>query len=380
MLDTMNVYQRHLPPCPEKSKKVRCRKCTYYGDFRVEGLGIKSLKTMNQEQALKKAEFIVKTRTGVWKPISTAIQAWKNRLALGNVGKSTQYSYLRLIEKQLLPWCEARGYVTLERLTKEVIEEFRETKRNLKNGEPLAPTTVAKELEELKVFFGFLKQKGWIEVDPVAEVEPPITRDNEIVPYTQSEIVKIIAACELVRDPIQARALILTMRWTGMRISDAVALRRDNIIGSKLNIRTMKNDMHVRQKLHPDVLAALSLLPCADPDWQFYFVPKGWEYESAYAEARHLLDSVYRKSGVVNAKNHRFRHTFISVGLAAGTTEREMADMVGITESVLRKYYSKWMAEREERTDEASEKIFAFEKKRQERTIADSENGPNMIQ
>ncbi len=365
MSTAMNIYQRHIPPCPKKGRAVRCRMCNYYADLRPEGLSIVSLETTNQSKAHERAAFILKTRTGELKAFKNAIASWKNRLHINNVSQATQDHYLRLIEDQLLPWAEARGCLTVDRLTKQVIEEFRETKRNQKTDQPLSPRTVTKELADLKVFFKYLKRQKWIDVDPVAEIEPPIVSANEIVPYSHNEIIRIIAACESSPNPILARALVLTLRWTGLRISDVVGLRRDNINGARLNLFTKKNHMHVRQKVHQEALNALALL-CVDDEWPFYFIPKGWSFEAAYADCRHLLDEVYKASGVPGAKNHRFRHTFISVGLAAGIGERAMADMVGITESVLRKYYSKWMAERDERVDEASDRIFAFEARRAE--------------
>jgi integrase len=56
------------------------------------------------------------------------------------------------------------------------------------------------------------------------------------------------------------KALILTMRWTGLRISDAVVLKADSITGDVLHIRTKKASTAVQIPLHPNLSAALATL------------------------------------------------------------------------------------------------------------------------
>lgn len=93
---------------------------------------------------------------------------------------------------------------------------------------------------------------------------------------------------------------------------------------------------------------------------EFYFRDGKVSSKASYARLRHILKLVYNRSGVAGAKNHRFRHTFISEGLAAGMTEREMADIVGVSEGVLRRHYSKFMAERQDRITAAVRRLHAF--------------------
>ena len=59
---------------------------------------------------------------------------------------------------------------------------------------------------------------------------------NDVVPYTHDEIVKIIAACDEIGrtsyERRRARAMMLLMRYAGLRISDVVTLSREHIQGT----------------------------------------------------------------------------------------------------------------------------------------------------
>jgi len=60
---------------------------------------------------------------------------------------------------------------------------------------------------------------------------PRIEEANEIVPYTQNEIVKIIARCDEIGktnyERRRARVMTLLMRFAGLRISDVMTLSRE---------------------------------------------------------------------------------------------------------------------------------------------------------
>jgi integrase len=65
--------------------------------------------------------------------------------------------------------------------------------------------------------------------------------------------------------------------------------------------------------------------------------------------AERTLAAVSKKSKVVDAHAHRFRHTLATDILARGGTMSDVADALGISENVARKHYAKWSAARQER-------------------------------
>ena len=72
---------------------------------------------------------------------------------------------------------------------------------------------------------------------------------------------------------------------------------------------------------------------------------------SAVNVAERTLQRVFQLSGVKDAHSHRFRQSLATDVLAKGGTERDVADILGITETIVRKHYAKWANARQERID-----------------------------
>lgn len=373
-MSSMKIYRRHTRECREKHPGAgrffdRC-KCSFHCDIYINGVrSPKALQTANRDEANEKAKAYRDGKLGLTKSLKEVIGIWKLNLKTRNVQTSTQEHYLRLIEFQFQPWLEKRGILNMNQITLCLVEEFRDQRA-------LAPSTQGKELHNFKVFFGFAKKRGYIKDNPCEEIEAPEIPDNEIIPYKQSEITQILFACEQVNKSQLARTAILTMRWTGLRISDVFALRRDQVKNGVLRVFTIKNKRSVFIPIPPELRIALDAMPIDDEENPYYFWD-GKNHANSYASFRAVLDNVYAKSCVSGAKNHRFRHTFISEGLAAGMTEREMSDIVGITEGVLRKHYSKWLSERQERITEAVHRLHDFIRGPKPANL-DSEEGVNV--
>ena len=78
------------------------------------------------------------------------------------------------------------------------------------------------------------------------------------MPLTRQEIASILAACDDYPDKLNAirlRALVLLLRYSGLRIGDAVTLSRDRIVDGKLFLYTAKTGTAVYCPLPPFVIA-----------------------------------------------------------------------------------------------------------------------------
>jgi integrase len=60
---------------------------------------------------------------------------------------------------------------------------------------------------------------------------------------------------------LRARAMVLLMRYEGIRISDVVTLSREHIQGNHLVKRAVKNGKLISVALHAEVQKALEALP-----------------------------------------------------------------------------------------------------------------------
>ena len=187
---------------------------------------------------------------------------------------------------------------------------------------------------------------------------------NEIVPQTREEIIAIIAACDQIGrnsyERRRARAIVLLMRFAGLRISDIVTLSRDHIKGNRLEKRAVKNHRMIRVGLPSPVLAALELLPlpkAAPRDGRLFFPSGNVSLRSLVKGAPRTLAAAFERSGVKKAQPHRFRHTLASELLGKGGTYEEIAAILGDSPATIRRYYGKWTEEYQSRQDTLIRKI-----------------------
>ena len=109
----------------------------------------------------------------------------------------------------------------------------------------MAPISRSKKLARVKQFFRYCQESGWIQANPAKALKPPIFRRKQVVTFTADQLEKILWATEIYPDVpkgrrAEVRAFVLLMRYTGLRIGDCVAIRRQNINEEKVHLRTAK--------------------------------------------------------------------------------------------------------------------------------------------
>ena len=135
------------------------------------------------------------------------------------------------------------------------------------------------------------------------------------------------------------------MRYAGLRISDVVTLERDHVRGAYLLKRTVKNHRLIQVELPRVVLEALDVLPppkAAAKDNLRFFFSDTTGLRSLVKGAWRTMDAVFKRSGVVGAHPHRFRHTLASELLGKGGSIEKVADILGDSPATIRRYYAKW--------------------------------------
>src|ERR1019366_7314609 len=140
--------------------------------------------------------------------------------------------------------------------------------------------------------------------------------------------------------------------YTGLRISDVALFQIDRMQTSgEIRVRTTKAGTHVytwvpqwlqdriraRAKLHGDYIFGSHTTKDLD------VITDLW---------RRKLNKVWDMCGPWKEKPtpHRFRHTFARILLQKpGVTVRDVAELLGNTEEMIRKHYGAWVPERQER-------------------------------
>lgn len=149
-------------------------------------------------------------------------------------------------------------------------------------------------------------------------------------------------------------ALILLVRYSGMRISDAVTMTTDRLDGKRLFLYTQKTGVPVYTVLPDSVLQALEATPRVGS--KNYF----WSGESKRESVAGLWEKRFKKlfdlagvaKGQGNAVSHRFRDTFAVGLLLAGVPIERVSIWLGHQSMrVTEKHYNPWMRSRQEQLE-----------------------------
>jgi site-specific recombinase XerD len=355
----LNLYRRHVRKCPHRKKgtsHVKCN-CPVWCDGELSGRRVReSLKTRDWQRAIRRLAEKEDPKAPRVKPIVEAISAFQNHIL--PLEESTRREYKNVLVK-FQTYCAAEGLQDLMQLTVEHLDGYRASRE-------LAPTTALRELGTLRQLLGFCQDRGWIEENIAKKVKGPRNvRPEEVVPYTQAEITKMVAACDEIGrwsyERLRARAMVLLLRYTGLRISDVATLERVRVHGGQILLHTQKTGGTVFLPVPRELHSALDALPPprgAGSEPRHYFWNGVTSKRAVIGIAQRTLSAVFAKSGVKGAHAHRFRHTLATEILARGGSEQEAADILGISAPVVRKHYAKWSQARQQRITRLFEAVF----------------------
>ena len=146
------------------------------------------------------------------------------------------------------------------------------------------------------------------------------------------------------------RALVLLLRFTGLRIGDAVRLSRERIKGDRLFLYTQKTGVPVWCPLPPVVLEALDSF---EPLTGGYFFWSGCSNKDGVARTYMTrLRKIFRLAGIQGGRSHRFRDTFAVELLLTGVPLERVAVLLGHSSiRVTEKHYAPWIRERQEQLE-----------------------------
>lgn len=259
----LRLYRRHRVSCPQKSQRYRRCSCSIYvegtlaGEYVNKSLDLTSWTAASDLIAKwNEAGEIGAARLEV-PSISEAVTRYFEDCAARRLSPATIQKLKILLEKRLLTWCAAKGCTQLRRVDLDALRQFRATW-------PDSPLTAAKNLERLRSFFYFCLNAGWVRTNPAKAIKPPKlgNASEKVRVFSPEEIGTILAACDRYPEknsyghdnPARVRAFVLTLRYSGLRIGDCVALRKEHLQDDRLFLRTQKSGTSVYIPL-PEIAA-----------------------------------------------------------------------------------------------------------------------------
>jgi len=257
----LTLYRRPLKRCQHYRTEgaraaVKCS-CPIWADGELNGKRYrKSLGLRDWARATRRLAALETGQEPPSKPVAEAVELFLS--ANQDLAPGTQRNYRRTL-RYLVAMAARKEIGSVAAIDVEALDQFRASRE-------ISPLTWAKELEILRCFFRFCLDRKWTTENPAKLLTAPRNlKPAPREPYTPSEMTKVLAACEAMgRGPyerMRARAMVLLLRYTGLRLGDVATLARDRVRNGEIHLYTAKNGNPVRLPVQPELQAALDSLP-----------------------------------------------------------------------------------------------------------------------
>jgi integrase/recombinase XerD len=240
-----------------------------------------------------------------------------------NVSKA----WLGKFELLLEGWAPEREIVSL---TLRDLEAFRDTWTG-------APITKRKKQERLRSFFHYCVKHRWIPYNLAGDLSRIRVDQKPTEPLTKEAFAELLESAEG-----DFRALVLLMRYSGLRITDAVQMGKEKMEESTVFLRTQKTGVRVRVPIPEDVAEEIRThLP---------LYRGGMTLKSRVTQFQEMFQS----RGI---HSHQLRDTFAVELLLVGVTIEDVAILLGHASiKVTERAYSPWVKARQDRLEASIKK------------------------
>ena len=362
----LTTYRRHKKACSHRHEGRRYRrcKCPIWVDGFLGGKEIRqSLDTGDWQKAqdfIREWEAKGNEPKAAQEPITIEAAADKfiADAEAQKLKESTIYKY-RFLFKQIAAFSQERGLRYLSELNLQTLGDFRS---KWKDG----PRSSAKKLERLRSFFRFAQKREWVVKNPASDLRAPRVTLRPTMPYTRHEMMRILAALSKYHSEVTARgranalrlrALVLLLRYSGMRVGDAVSLTSDRIKLNRLFLYTAKTGTPVNTILPSFVLNVLEGIPMVTD--KHYFWNGVDRLDTAVGSWRKRLARLFELSEVTKGHAHRFRDTFAVEVLLAGVPIERVSVLLGHQSvRVTERHYSPWVHARQEQLENDLKRVW----------------------
>jgi integrase len=277
------------------------------------------------------------------RPRVTVTQAVEAYLA-DAVSRSVETSTLKKLEtifrKQFLAWTRVEGIEYLDELELDTLLNFRNTWED-------GPLAKQKKQSRVIGFFWACVRRRYLTENPAIGLGKIKVVQIPTDYFPPDEFERIIAATYIRRgdrgggdvkaNQTRLRTMTLLMRWSGLRIRDAVTLERHRLNGDSLLLYQAKTGTPVYVPIPPHVVEALENIPPGPkPNPRYFFWSGNGDPKSTVADWQRSYRRLFKSADIRAADGerkrchpHMFRDTFAVEMLLAGVPIDQVSLLLG---------------------------------------------------
>lgn len=391
---SIKVLTRHSGDCDHRDdsdyKKCNCRKSVYlYEHGKVRYISAKTrswakaeefmrilidardpvkkalLEIEDRERAKAEAEQASRVR------IDSALETWFKGLAKASRSRSVQFAS---VVKKLKSWAGENGFEYLDEIKPTDLSEWRAewSPKATNKRDKMSPATQNQYISLIRRFFRWVVKADYLDKDLSRLMERAQHKQEPTQPLTPEQFAQVMTAThkldadrnlelnvpEFGRD---LRAIFLLQRWTGIRLGDALSLRRTDIRNGALTLTTKKTGAPIKNRKLPQVLLdALAAIPTKQehvrPGYYFWGASCGNADNLTTIWAAHIRDlNKYlslrdEHNKKMKFRSHMLRDTFAVELLLSGMALEDVSHLLTHTDiKTTHKHYAKWVETREEK-------------------------------
>lgn len=359
----LTIYRRHALDCPHKSKGRRWHRCdcpiwvqgSLGGEYVRESLNLTVWGAAQERVRGWEASGQVGVIRNDIPTIKEAVDKHIADAEARNLQPESVKKIKDVIERRFLDYCSNEGYRSLRQLDVDAVREF----RNLLVKDYSA-NSARKRLEYVRAFFRFCHQSGWMKANPAAVIKPPKPDHAPTMPFEHAQIETMLAIADAFNargrfgpgNRKRIRAMILLLRYSGLRISDAAVLERSRVSGDKLFLYTQKTGTPVWVPLPPKTVEALKNSPSDNA--KYFFWNGRCQPKSAVKIWERTFERVFEKAHIPQGTIHRFRDTFAVELLLKGVPIEQLSVLLGHSSlKVTEKHYAPWVKARQDQLEQS---------------------------
>ena len=340
MADMLTLYRRHEKHCPHtKRSQVRCQ-CPVWIDGMRQGQRINHTMDTRDMAAARRELTRIESGSGtVTVPqLNEMLAAWLEELESRNLAAGTIEKHRQDV-RAFTKWAAAEGISTAAACDLAAVRRYRDSWG-------FSAASAVKRIERTRQMWRFWIDHQWCTTNPAAKIKPPKCEPRPKKPYEDWEIAAMLAAVDASKrmDAYERRrmtAWLHVMRYTGMRVSDAVQLTPAAVRDGRVLLHQAKTGAPVSIPIPPLVENALEAI--RDGNKPYFWSGEGTVRTRTANFSRTLL-RIGKAAKVAKPSPHRFRTTFAVALLSRGVAAGRVAKLLGHKDStIVEKHYAPWV-------------------------------------